>query len=93
MVVKVHTLDNMTPEKRAEYDARQAKWEAEKSQRDMEALRYERDVRLAATDWAALPDSPHNTQELLDYRHALRDIPQQYASLDDVVWPVNPLEV
>jgi hypothetical protein len=30
--------------------------------------------------------------EVLMYRQALRDITKLYTSLDDVVWPTNPLE-
>ena len=30
-------------------------------------------------------------RELLEYREALRHIPESYSSLDQVVWPTNPL--
>ena len=29
--------------------------------------------------------------KLLTYRQQLRDITNQYTTLDDVIWPVNPL--
>lgn len=54
-------------------------------------IRNRRDVLLSSTDWAVLPDSPYNTQALLDYRQALRDLPQTFTNPDDVVWPDNPL--
>ena len=55
-------------------------------------IREKRNQLIANTDWAVLPDSPHDTQAVRDYRQALRDI-TEYATPDDVVWPDNPLEV
>lgn len=52
-------------------------------------LRAERDRRLAASDWMVAADRTA-TQAQLDYRQALRDVPQNYSSLDDVVWPTKP---
>ena len=54
-------------------------------------IREKRNHLIADTDWAVLPDSPHDTQAVRDYRQALRDI-TEYATPDDVVWPDNPLE-
>lgn len=54
-------------------------------------IRKERDMRLMATDYAAYPDHPQHSQALLDYRQALRDLPETYATPDEVVWPDNPL--
>jgi hypothetical protein len=53
------------------------------------ALREERDRRIAVTDWWVLPDRTP-TAEQLAYRQALRDITNTYSSLDDVVWPTKP---
>ena len=58
---------------------------------NMMALRAERNRRLASTDWWASSDLTM-TQEQIAYRQALRDITENYTSLDDVVWPVNPEE-
>ena len=52
-------------------------------------LRVERNQRLASTDWWASSDLTM-TQEQIAYRQALRDITENYTSLDDVVWPVEP---
>lgn len=57
---------------------------------DLEYLRRLRNNKLRDTDWWVLPDRTP-TQAQLDYRHALRDITKTYTSLDDVVWPENPL--
>jgi len=56
----------------------------------MEALRRERNKLLQETDYWAAPDTPDMTQEQISYRQKLRDIPQNYNSLDDVVWPEKP---
>jgi hypothetical protein len=55
----------------------------------MRRLRVERDKLIAETDWWVLPDRTP-TQEQLDYRQALRDITNNYTSLDNVVWPTKP---
>lgn len=67
-------------------------------------LRSERDYKLFSTDWVLTRwqeettiNVPHSMTEqkfaeVLMYRQALRDITNKYTSLDDVVWPTNPLE-
>tara|TARA_B100000035_G_scaffold170855_1_gene145731 strand:+ start:1604 stop:1993 length:390 start_codon:yes stop_codon:yes gene_type:complete len=55
----------------------------------MEALREERNRKLAETDWWAVQDRTM-TQDQKDYRTALRDITKDYSSLDDVKWPDVP---
>lgn len=50
-------------------------------------IRAERDRRLAATDWMAMPDNPRCTPELLTYRQALRDITAQPGFPGSVIWP------
>jgi hypothetical protein len=43
-----------------------------------DAIKSERNSRLAATDWTQLPDIPQATRDLWEpYRQALRDFPQQ----------------
>ena len=53
------------------------------------ALREERNRRIAETDWWASSDLTMS-QAQTDYRQALRDITQSYGSLDEVVWPTKP---
>lgn len=57
-----------------------------------EQIRSERDWLLKETDWAVLPDaSPKpSKQAWLNYRQALRDVPQNFATPQDVVWPQKP---
>jgi len=66
-----------------------AKMDALVTEKPLRFLREERDRRLAASDWMVVPDRTA-TQAQLDYRQALRDVPRNYASLDDVVWPEKP---
>lgn len=56
-------------------------------------IRLKRNQLLAASDWTQIPDAPLTEEQKeawRTYRQALRDIPQMYASVDDIVWPVPP---
>lgn len=53
------------------------------------ALREERDRLISETDWWVLSDRTPTAAQL-EYRQALRDITQNYNSLETVVWPVKP---
>lgn len=55
----------------------------------LKLLRAERDRLIALTDWWASSDLTM-TAEQTTYRQALRDITEDYSSLDDVVWPTKP---
>lgn len=55
----------------------------------MRLLRAERDRRLSEVDWWASSDLTM-TDAQTAYRQALRDVPANYTSLDDVVWPTKP---
>lgn len=70
-------------------DAEEASWAAGQADRDLEALREERDRLLAETDWWCLSDQTP-TQAQLDYRQALRDLPANYSSLETAVFPAKP---
>ena len=52
-------------------------------------IRSKRDGLLAATDWWAVSDRAISASEAA-YRQALRDVPQNFASPADVVWPTKP---
>ena len=56
---------------------------------NLRGLRGVRDRKLAETDWWASSDLTM-TQAQTDYRQALRDITDNYSSLDTVVWPTKP---
>lgn len=54
-----------------------------------EALRDERNKRLAETDYLALSDSTL-TDEMRTYRQALRDLPANTTDPANPVWPTKP---
>jgi len=57
-----------------------------------EQIRAQRDGLLKDSDWSAFPDAtPKPSKEAwLDYRKALRDLPQTFSSPEEVVWPTKP---
>ncbi|MBY6091086.1 tail fiber assembly protein [Maritimibacter alkaliphilus] len=57
-----------------------------------QALRAERDRRLAASDWAMMPDvtPPGGLQAWQAYRQALRDLPDETVDPASPLWPVVP---
>lgn len=59
------------------------------AERNLFALRSQRDRLIAETDWWMMPDLTA-TDEQIAYRQALRDITDTYTSLEDVVWPTKP---
>ena len=90
-----YTLDvpyNSTLEKRID-----SKWLDRAKQQDYDntsaTARAERDKRLASTDWTQVKDAAlkeaKNTA-YIEYRQALRDVPQQETFPYDVDWPIKP---
>lgn len=63
-----------------------------KELRLLDEVRATRNALLAKTDHWAYQDTPDMTAVQSAYRQALRDITGTYTSLEDVVWPINPLE-
>lgn len=56
-------------------------------------IRAERDALLAGSDWTQVADAPLTATEKqawVEYRQALRDVPQDFGTPDDVVWPAAP---
>lgn len=54
------------------------------------SVRAKRDRLLATSDWTQVADAPVDQQAWAIYRQQLRDIPQDFASPDAVVWPEAP---
>jgi len=79
----------LTDEEEAVVVSEEQAWADGQADRDLAALRAERDQRLAETDYLALSDNTLSS-EMTTYRQALRDITNSYTSLDDVVWPTKP---
>jgi len=71
----------------------EAAWPQVESDLAWRPVRRERDRLLAASDWSQMPDNalaPAAIAAWAVYRQALRDVPQDYASPDEVVWPTAP---
>lgn len=55
-----------------------------------QAIRYNRDRLLAASDWTQVADAPVDQAAWATYRQALRDVPQQAGFPDNITWPEVP---
>ena len=67
--------------------------DAEEYDLDMTRVRNPRDGQLRSTDWTQLGDAAlgdHTAEEWATYRQALRDVPQTYSRVSEVVWPLDP---
>ena len=53
-------------------------------------LRNKRNALMAECDWRMVSDSPFNTQEWIDYRQALRDLPSNSLNPREAAWPISP---
>ena len=53
-------------------------------------IREQRNKLLSESDWTQIPDCTVNKQAWLDYRNALRNLPQNFNSPYNVVWPSKP---
>jgi len=56
----------------------------------MQALRRERNRRLAACDWTQVPDAPVDQAAWAVYRQQLRDLPENTQDPRSPVWPTPP---
>ena len=60
---------------------------------DLNMVRSQRDGRLRNTDWTQIGDAAlgdHTAEEWATHRQALRDLPQTYSRVSEVVWPLDP---
>jgi hypothetical protein len=95
----VQTYDASTGESivREMNDEEFAVWQAGQADRDVEkaeSVRYERDQKLAESDWRvikALENNQPQDFEWASYRQALRDVPSQAGFPWSVVWPQSPV--
>jgi len=57
-----------------------------------EQIRQQRDGLLSQSDWAIIADATPkpNKEAWLNYRQALRDVPQNFSTPEAVVWPTKP---
>ena len=88
-VVVLHD-DTLTLPSDSDIDAKVAELNVSEA---LAELRAERNVKLAETDWVITMHKEKGTNiptAWKTYRQALRDITDDYTSLDDVVWPEKP---
>ena len=79
---------DLTDAEEAELTAR-----AEAADLDLNHIRSQRNGMLAAADWTQLGDAAlgdHTAEEWATYRQSLRDVPQTYSRVSEVVWPNDP---
>lgn len=60
----------------------------------MHTLRHQRDSLLRACDWTQMPDAeidPRQRQAWVDYRRALRALPQTHPDGRVTAWPTPPI--
>lgn len=84
--------DGVTKPTTDEFNAKYAEVE---SNYNAEQARSQRDKLLSSSDWIvtkSLESGAAVPQEWLDYRQALRDVPQQSGFPDDITWPTAPNE-
>ncbi len=78
----------MTDEEVAEGVAQAAAYDL-----DMNHVRGQRDGQLRGSDWTQIGDAAlgdHTAEEWATYRQSLRDLPQTYSRVSEVVWPNDP---
>jgi len=65
--------------------------EQAREQKEADEERERRNALLAESDWSVLPDAPVADQQAwIDYRQALRDVPEQEGFPTDINWPIKP---
>ncbi len=82
-------LVDMTTDEITERQAEEKAWADGAAERNLAALRKERNYKLAETDWWASSDLTM-TDAQKKYRQDLRDITKSATSLNDVTWPEKP---
>ena len=70
--------------------------EVEKTpEQKLEEIRFKRNQLLFSCDWTQLPDSPLSTEQKTawaEYRAALRSLPENFSTLEEIVFPEAPLK-
>jgi hypothetical protein len=95
---EIESQKNLVPQNVVQYGDFVVKWSYD-DEKPMAWLRALRDQKLKETDWMVSQDRPAISDELKNYRQALRDIPQNYPDptydtangLGGVTWPTKPL--
>lgn len=90
---------NANEQEAAEAIRLSSEYESKIPERKAKSIREERDVKLMESDWVVVKAVDQNAQDglgiqipqvWLDYRQALRDIPDQDGFPLNVIWPTKP---
>lgn len=71
----------------------QQDWNLMTDEEKWNQIKYQRDIYLQKCDWTQHPDAILSIEEKTawqEYRQALRDIPQTFATPDEVIWIIAP---
>jgi hypothetical protein len=69
----------------------EAVWRTIEKEVEFEVIRLKRNTLLSETDYTQLPDYKNSDKESwLKYRQELRDLPNKFSSVEEVVWPTKP---
>ena len=91
-------LVDLTAEEITEFETKESEYNADSANRAIGNLRFERNIRLAETDFYALSDVTMSS-DMTTYRQALRDLPSNYTvndssalaeDLSNLNWPTKP---
>ena len=91
-------LVDLTAEEITEFETKESEYNADSANRAIGNLRFERNIRLAETDFYALSDVTMSS-DMTTYRQALRDLPSNYTTTDsqqlkedlsNLNWPTKP---
>jgi len=83
---------DFTDDEETARDAEEKEWADGSSARAFAELRQERNIKLAGTDWRAMPDLTLS-DEWKAYRKLLRDLPSTLNDttvLEPITWPEEP---
>ena len=91
MIKNVNGVEvEMTAEEIAEREKQRAEVAIKEAEIEAVRQRMERNILLAETDYAALPDTPEMSDAMTAYRQALRDVPAQEGFPTNITWPEKP---
>ena len=81
-----------TAEEEAEWDAREAEWNASANDRAEANVREKRNALLVESDWTQIADATVDKTAWATYRQSLRDITtySNFPNLEDSDWPTAP---
>lgn len=79
------TIGWINPENVPSIEQINAKFQELNAAEPMRLLRQERNIKLSETDWMSFSDSPIMTDAWRTYRQALRDLPQNFSPIIDII--------